>query len=211
MIVERRIKNQAVRIECAESYALMAENVLEVFERRAASGTKMEPNAKIRFGWSLFSLAPEGMALRVMEPEFTQWPMQRWHHTIDRSLQTLALQVGLMHKLKIDGADVGFDQAIIAAPGALHQSKIFLRRADSVSEQDSGWLLGTQDDPQAITRSEKLDSIWIANLVQLRPALLQALTLPTGYIALFADNELERIFDPQGQLLFPCDKSSGKN
>lgn len=205
MIVERDIQNRRVRAECADVYSRMAANVLDVFEGLPASGTPLAPGTQIRFGWSLLRLVEEGDGLRVTEPDFVRWPEQYWSPTIDCTLKILAEQTGLLHRLGVDGADAFFDQAVIAAPGALAQPDIFLRRTSSISHADSGWLLATLDDPEALTRDDGLESVLVAGLVAHRPALLQALTLPTGFIVLFSGDALEKVFDAAGRVLFPSD------
>jgi len=206
MIVERGIQNYRVRAECADLYSRMAANVLDVFEGLPASGTPLAPGTQIRFGWSLLRLAQEGGdALRVTEPDFPRWPERHWSPTIDHTLKVLAEQTGLLRRLGVDGVDAFFDQAIIAAPGALAQPDIFLRRTSSVSPADSGWLLATLDDPEALTRDDGLESVLIAGLVAHRPALLQALTLPPGFIVLFSGDALEKVFDGAGRVRLPPD------
>lgn len=177
--------------------------MLDVFERLAISGTPLVPGTQIRFGWSLLRLIEDDSALRVAEPDFARWPEEYWVPMVDTTLNILAAQTSLLHGLGVDGEDAFFDQVIISAPGALAQPKIFLRRASRISAEDSGWLLGTLDDPEALTREDGLEAVLIANLVALRPALLQVITLPSGFIALFSGESLEKIFDSAGRARFP--------
>ena len=190
MILER----QSLRAECSQEYERMAANVLDVFAKLAP-----RPGMQIRFGWSLLRLAEDGDALRVHEPDFAAWPEERWVPTIDITLEVLAAQTALLHRLDVDGEDVFFDQKVIAAPGAVAQPEIFLRRGDSLSEDDSGWLLGTVEDPEALTRGHGLEGVSIASLVGRRRTLLQALTLPSGFIAVFSGDSIEQIFDAAGR------------
>lgn len=204
MIIERNIGDkgtQRIFAECSPEHGRRAANVLDVFERLAGSGSPPRPGLQIRFGWSLLQLAEVGDALRVTEPDFTAWPEERWVPTIDTTLEVLAAQTELLHRLDVDGEDAFFDQKVIAAPGALAQSEIFLRRGDSLSEEDSGWLLGTLDDPEALTRGEGLEGVLIASLVGRRPALLQALVLPAGFIVIFSGDSIDQILDAAGREL----------
>lgn len=205
MIIERSIHDtrdtdtSRLRVECAEAYARMAANVLDTFERLAGAGDPPRPGMQIRFGWSLLRLGEDGDALRVTEPDFAAWPRERWAPTIDVTLDVLAAQTALLHQLDVAGEDAFFDQAVIAAPGALAQPEIFLRRTDRISAEDSGWLLGTLDDPEALTRGHSLESVLIASLVERRRALLQALTLPTGFLVIFSGDSVQ-ILDAAGRL-----------
>ena len=200
MIVERNIQHHRVRVECSEASSRRAASVLNVFEGLADSGTLLQPGTQIRFGWSLLNLVEDGSGLRVTEPDFALWPEPHWKSTIDTTLDILAAQTSLLHHLDVDGEDAFFDQVIIASPGALTQPKIFLRHASRVSAEDSGWLLGTLDDPEALNRDNSLETVLIASLVVRRPALLQALVLPSGFVVLFSGDSLEQIFDSAGSV-----------
>ncbi|HEV7889719.1 MAG TPA: hypothetical protein VGP08_03725 [Pyrinomonadaceae bacterium] len=202
MIVERIIGNRRVYAECADAHSRMAANVLDVFERLHANAPPLAPGTQVRFGWSLLRLAGDGGGLRVTEPDFVRWPERRWAPTIDTTLSVQAEQVGLLRRLGVDGVDAYFDQAIILARGALARPDIFIRRTPSVSPEDSGWILATLDDPEALTRDENVEGVLIAGLVSRRPSLLQALALPPGFVALFSDEVLVKVFDASGRVLF---------
>lgn len=210
MIIERIIgdmENRRIFAECSAENERRAASVLDVFERLAGSGSPLRPGFQIRFGWSLFRLVEEAgetdeeNALRVTEPDFAAWPEERWVPTIDLSLDVLAAQTSLLRGLDVDAEDVFFDQKVIAAPGAIEASGVFLRRGDRLTEEDSGWLLGTLEDPEALTRGEGLEGLWVASLVERRPALLQALVLPAGFIAIFSGDSIDQILDAAGREL----------
>lgn len=194
-----------LRVDCSETHARMAANVLDVFEGYASSGKPLESGTRIRFGWSLMHLIEEGGALRVTEPAFDVWPDQRWNPNIDATLSVLAGQASLLHRLGVEGQDAYFDQFIIAAKGALSQPKVFLRRVPTRAPEDSGWLLGALDDPEALNRDDNLESVVIANLTVRRCELLKVTALPSGFIAIFSSESLEQILDSAGRARFPVD------
>ena len=154
---------------------------------------------QIRFGWTLLRLSDVGDALLVTEPVFGRWPEEQWSPTIDESIEVLTRQVQLLHQLDIDGEDAYFDQFLVASPGAIKKSHIFLRRVDPIMPEDSGWLLGDAEDPEALGTETELERILLAKLVQQRPAVLQALALPIGSMVVFAGPEIERIYDAGGR------------
>jgi hypothetical protein len=205
MIIKREMQARSVLAECAEAYSRMAGSVLDVFERLADSGTPLRSGTQVRFGWSLLRLGEDGDGLRVTEPAFLRWPEQYWTPTIDITLNVLAAQTRLLQRLAVDGEDAFFDQSIIAAHGALAEPDVFLRHASSVSPEDSGWLLGTTADPEALAREDQLEAVSIASLVARRPALLQALALPSEFIVLFSGDSVEQIFDAAGRARLAAD------
>lgn len=198
MFFERRIGSQVVRADCAGIYARAVQSVLSEFDKIACSGTSLRSGTSMRFGWTLLSLRDDDGCLLITEPDFAIWPLQGWSPTIDTSLEVLTAQVQLLRGLNVDGEDACFDQYIVAAPGALWRPEIFLRRDSSVSAEDSGWVLGSVQDPEALSCETRLERVAIANLVKLRRPLLQVLTLPTGFMVVFSDNVVKQIFDPGG-------------
>jgi hypothetical protein len=199
MFIERKIGSKTVLADCSQAYARAANNVLNEFEKLARSGTPLRSGTEIRFGWTLLRLTEDDNRLLITEPDFVNWPQEGWTRTIDTSLEVLNAQVRLLHRLNVDGEDAYFDQFMIAVPGVLPQPRIFLRREGSISSEDSGWLLGSVEDPEALARGTGLERIAIANLVRYRRALLQTLTLPLGFIVVFSDDSIEQIFDAGGR------------
>ena len=198
MIIERDIHRWKVIAECAEPHAAMARSALGVFARLADAGTSLRADLQVRFGWSMLRLEDEAPRLRVVEPEFARWPELRWAPTVDTTLRITAAQISLLRQLTVDGDDAYFDQSIVAAPKAIEQADVFLRRVPRVSPKDSGWLLGAQSDPEALGGNQ-LDGVSIASLVTRRPALLQVLALPSEFVVLFRGDSLEQIFDAAGR------------
>lgn len=207
MIVERRIQDRRLRAECSSANATAAADVLGAFERLSGSGAALRAGTQIRFGWSALRLVNDGDALRVSEPAFSRWPEQLWLATIDVTVDILAAQTSLLRRLQLDGDDAYFDQQIVGARGALSKPNIFLRRGAAVSPEDSGWLLAAVDDPEALSRDD-LESVLIASLVERRPALLQALVLPAGFIAIFSGEVVEQILDSAGRSRLPSREST---
>jgi hypothetical protein len=201
MLVERKIQGRLIRAECPEAYARMAANVLDAFENFARSRGSLGPGSQLRFGWSVLRLMEDGPALRVAEPDFARWAEGQWLPTIETTLRILATQTALLHRLGVTGEDAFCDQWLVAASGALAQAKVFLRRATSVSAEDSGWLLGAIDDPEALAREDNLEAVLLASLVTRRPALLQTMVLPRGFITIYSGDSLEQVLDSAGRTL----------
>lgn len=199
MIIERKVGSQIVRADCSQAYARAANSVLNEFEKLAGSGKPLKAGTKIRFGWTLLHLIDYDTSLLITEPDFVNWPQEGWSRTIDTSLEVLTAQVSLLHRLDVDTEDAYFDQFMITTSGGPLQPRIFMRRESSISSEDSGWLLGSVEDPEALARESGLERIAIASLVSVRRSLLQAITLPPGFIVTYSGDSIEQIFDAGGR------------
>ena len=149
----------------------------------------------------MLRLELEGDVLQLTEPVFEAWPRPRWRPTIDVTLDVTASQVRLLAAVETEGEDSWFDQLLLTAPGALDERENFLRRVGSVDELDSGWLLGTLRDPEALTAADNLEPVEIARLVARHRTLLQALALPRGWVAIVIGDTIREVFDASGKEL----------
>jgi hypothetical protein len=197
MLIERRVGGRTLRADCQQRNQVTAAAAIAAFEPLAADAD-LADGALVRFGFSMLRLELDGDALRLTEPVFEAWPHARWSPTIDITLDVTAFQVRLLAAVDAEGEDAWFDQLLLSAPGALDESENFLRRIGSVDECDSGWLLGTLRDPEALTAADALEPVEIARLVSRHRTLLGALALPRGWVAIVMGNEIREVYDPGG-------------
>jgi hypothetical protein len=197
MLIDRTVRGRTLRAECAERNQQLAADAIAAFERVDDIG----PGTEIRFGFSLLRLVPDGDSLRLTEPVFEFWPDPRWRETIDVTLDVTATQVRLLAEVGAEGEDAWFDQLLFAAPAARAERELFLRRVSPVAEGDSGWLLGSLRDPEALADASALEPVPIAQLVASRGSLLCALALPRDYVAIFVGDAVEQVLDADGNEL----------
>ncbi|MDB5145997.1 MAG: hypothetical protein JWQ57_17, partial [Mucilaginibacter sp.] len=164
MLIERTIKNRELQITCEDDYTPMAENVLDVFEKLAAGEKIPADGMQVRFGWSMLRLQENGHVLQVTEPDFDNWPAQNWNNNLNTTLRVLSAQTALLHRLKMEGEDVYFDQAVILVRNVLPQSDIFMRRTLSTLPDDSGWLIGSLNNPEELSDDSKIEAMQITRL-----------------------------------------------
>jgi hypothetical protein len=86
-------------------------------------------------------------------------------------------------------------------PGTVGVRRVFLRRAEALATEDSGWLLATLKDPEALSRAGELEPVPIASLVARRPAVLAPLALPVGFTAIIAGSSVQQVLDDAGREL----------
>jgi hypothetical protein len=196
VVVEREVAGRTLRARCARRNERRAASALSAFERLGdvAAGTEL------RFGWSALRLAEDGHgALMACEPDFGAWPQRRWKDTIDVTLDVLEAQAQLLRRTGAAGEDVAFDQVVLAAPGAIEEERAFMRRTGALAPEDSGWLVGALDDPEALSAADQLEAVAVAALVTRRPSLLQPLALPEGYVAIVTGEAVEKVLDAAGR------------
>lgn len=204
MMLARTIDGTTLRLECGETLMRQGEAVLNTFERLYSTAGSLRAGAQIRFGWSLLHILEDAGGLIVAEPEFERWPEQRWRANLDITLEIATEQSRLLQRLRLSGEDACFDQFLYAARGASLERDIFLKRAGATVDGDSGWALGSLDDPEALGAGE-LEAIPIAKLVGTLRYVMPVLALPGGSIAVFRNRSLAEILDAGGNILLPAD------
>ena len=138
--------------------------------------------------------------LVACEPDFDAWPERGWSTTVDVTLDVVEAQTQLLRSTGAAGEDVTFDQVVLAAPGAIQEPRAFMRRTQALAPEDPG-AGGALDDPEALSASHRLEAVAIAALVRRRAALLPALTLPEGCVAIVTGASVETVLDPAGREL----------
>lgn len=199
MMLVRSICGIELRLRCAESLVRQGEAVLDTFEHLYLSASSLRVGAQIRFGWSLLHVLEDVGGLILAEPDFDCWPEERWRANLDITLKVATEQARLLERLGLSGQDACFDQFLYIARGARAEEYIFLKRGATTLEADSGWALGSLQDPEAL--EGELEAIPIAELVGSHGYLMQVLALPIGSIAIFRKGALTEILDSSGNRL----------
>jgi hypothetical protein len=96
----------------------------------------------------------------------------------------------------------GADQKVVLARGVLQAQHVYLARASSPVQNDSGWYVGFADE----TEAAEYDAVRIADLRAARPAWAAVLELPAGCLVTFDGSALQAVYDPRGQLLWLRDR-----
>lgn len=197
MQVTLQVGSITLLASCAARNERRARSALRAFGAAPGSGST------IRFGWSALRLvdAPAGDALAAHEPDFRHWPTPDWTASIDVTLDVIAQQLDLLGVAGLPPEEVAFDQYLLCVPGALDAEQIFARRTSGLSPEDSGWLVGTTGNPEALSQAEQLEAVMVAALVAHRPGLLQTLALPLGSIVVLSGDSVVHLEDGSGREL----------
>ena len=200
MIFEQTVGVQRVILECDASLEPAATDVFRTLSNLDRSGSTPRAGLRIRFGWSLLTLAEDAAGLRVCEPLFSGDPSTELNPTLDATLRVLVSQVRWLRQLKEQGSDVFFHQQILVTQDALAAGQIFALRGEQTSEDDSGWSVAPVPAPGESIDTRHLSALPIYSLVGSHPGLLSILTLPAGYLVRLDDGQVAEITSPDGRI-----------
>lgn len=195
--VTRRLAGRTVTASCAPGQEPLAADLLTVLER-IGDHSGLSAGLRIRFGWSVLTLREESDgALTVCEPDVGGDPLTEIRPRIDTTLAVLAEQTRVARRVGITPVDVGIEQFVIVAHGALGSSALRLVRSAPDGE-DSGWTL-TADGLPLSENEDDYDATRVYMFLQLRRIVLSVLILPPGFTVVIRGDEIGGIFDESGR------------
>ena len=170
-MITRIISNKKFFVSCADQFRQQADWLLSLLEKieKERGAGFLEDGSSIQIGWSFIKIRREGDKLIVAEPNFSGDPFQETNDDLTCTLKVQAEQNDVLSALGLEGTPVP-------------------------KSGDSGWYIGEVEQPQ-----NELIAIYVYQLLQLRPAILQVLALPKGYIVVFQNNEIETILNEQNE------------
>lgn len=204
----KTIEGTELACVCSEDLATQASLLLDKLEELHRAGPALRAGSKIRFGWSCLTLLADGAGLLVAEPNFDADPLADVSPTVDRSLRVQAQQAAVCALAGAVGPDVTFDQTLVVERGSLEQSIVYLRRNATSFLEFSGWYIGSAPGVETRADPDRFDIVPVYRLLALRPALLDALQLPTGHTVVFDGPQLLCVFAADGTLLYGSSDAS---
>lgn len=106
--------------------------------------------------------------------------------------QVLLEQKKLLSKLQLTGEAVSLNDKIVCSKGALALDEIYLERIGGCEKGDSGWFIGSTNEDDEV---EEYEAYWVHQLLEIRPAIMKVLSLPSGYLVVFNKDELIAVLD----------------
>ena len=101
---------------------------------------------------------------------------------------------------------VNYDQHVLVARGALDNPQVFWVRVDSPGGRLTGWRLAPMDLGEG---ELEVDSLPVHEIWRKRPALLQTLLLPAGWMAYYEGDEVVALVNPSNQMVWPEPEGEG--
>lgn len=156
----------------------------------------------IDFGWSKLMLKGDERELVIHEPDFYHNPLSDFLPRVDNTLDVLTQQVSLLNQLRIRGTTAYYSHQLILSKGCLGKEKIYLERSEGTQKDDTGWFIGDVDNKTDSDSPENFEILRVFELLQKRPALMQVLALPPGFLVVFLKDRIVQVFDDAGKNLW---------
>lgn len=184
------------------SLALEVRRLFALFEDLEAEQVPIDHTTQLPIGWTTLSFAVEGERgerLVVLEPDYANQPETRTRQDISVSLATLARQRAVLEHAGVGGQPIDFDEHVLAIRGSLALDEVFLLRVDSPGGRMTGWRLSPTE---GIPEDSETESLPVYAILEARPALLDAMLLPAGYMAFYSGDTLTTIVNERDEVVW---------
>ena len=191
----RTIDGSVLHLSCEPALEPEARLLFDALAHAAAKKT-LAAGDTVHVGWTTLTLAAQGRGLQVREPDYEKNPQRGTLADLTGTLTVLSWQRAVLARASVEGVAIDFLQTVAVTEGALDEPQVQLLRSAAASPGDSGWLIGHVDEDE---EEDALESMRVCDLLHHRPALLQAMTLPPGYLVVFDGDEIQSVDDPSGK------------
>lgn len=192
---------------CADELSDQATWLLESIRALYGPSLVVGHAIRIQFGWTLLTLKPRNGDVVVCEPDYAADAFRDSVEDVTRTLWVQAQQCDLLRQLGLDAHVARFRDKVVIARSCLEERRVFLQRQRVEEAGDSGWFIGSV---QEHTDSESnYESLYVYQVLIRRPSLLRVMSLPPDYVAVFDDDHLESILDPQDRHIWPPNTGGG--
>ena len=175
------------------------EPLLEAIENIPAD--RIKDGFRIRAGFSTFLLSEHNGGYDIAAPDFTDDPLTSLNTDLTTALSIQYRQIFLLKKLGIMGEAVHFYDKMAVAKGALEKDNLVMKRFREMGS--SGWQLNSfsygSSGKAEIDDATLFEPVFVYELMEKRPSLLDFMCLPYGYTAVFRGEVLAELFDDEGE------------
>jgi hypothetical protein len=186
-------------VNCASHLQDQAERLFQELERLRKLGRSLCEDESVQIGWATLLLKKKDRVLVACEPDFWGDPFNNYREDITCTLTILAKQSKLISLVGIKEAAPTFQDKFSLITGCLNSRTLYLERQRSSSPGSSGWFIFPSQRSRA---KEKREERYLYQLLDYRPALLQVITLPPGYMAGFDGDMIEVIANEKNEIIW---------
>ena len=199
MKVTRKFRGSLLVAYCDSDLAEQANGLLRMIEEADEHVGGLRDDTVIEFGWVPLRLRAENDEFVVCEPDYAG-DVNQFVPSVSRTLRVVAEQTALVNALGVEGVAAKYSQGVVLQCGVLDLRRIYMHRRQPVSDRDSGWYIGPADDIGEPRDPSQLDAIYVYRLLNVRPALLRVMALPSEYLVVFDRDEIEAVVDPSNRV-----------
>lgn len=169
----------------------------------------------IKFGSTILLIRENNGNTRdliVYEPDFSASdPINSWKDDLTQTLKVTRNQALLLKNIGLKNGECSFFEKIVVIKNILDYPNIYMQRQEVDRKRDSGWFIGYADrshDDMDMDDSNNYESMYIYELTQKRPELLELICLPIGYIVVFENYAVKAILNNEDQVIFENQQAS---
>lgn len=186
------IKNIGSKKIIAKAEETLSFEMEKLFYLLSTVENKIVDGFAVQIGWSIFILSEREDGYHVLVPDYTKNPFQDTTDDLTIALWVQLEQVHCVRQLNLESVTTKFNDKIVIAKNVLQLDEIYLQRSSDCDEDDSGWYIGPVNEAD---ETGELEAISAYELLKIRPSIIQVLSLPYEYVAVFEKDNIKAILD----------------
>lgn len=187
----KRIRERVFIAKCEDYLSAQADWLLDLFdkiEKKNKENEALKDNSRIQVGWTIFTISEQKDGVHILAPDYNGNPFKDMTDDLTISLWVQLEQNYFLKRVQLEGEK----DKVIVAKGTIELDNLYLERAKNYEKGDSGWYIGPVDES---INTDELEAYYLYQLLKIRPALIQVLALPKGYIVVFIKDSIEAVLD----------------
>ncbi|NMO18322.1 hypothetical protein HPC49_44975 [Pyxidicoccus fallax] len=166
--------------------------------RMHAGGARFEDGQSFDFGGMWFSLSRHGEELWVGRPVVEGQAILGAEADVTPLLTCLVRQLALASRVGAAPVEARLVDKVVLERGCLDLPRVYLERIEA-GQGDSGWFIGDAERDEGKGRDRELMALSVWQLFHLRPALLDVLALPPGFMVILGGEAIEAVVNPSNE------------
>ncbi|GEM_PF-1154337 len=198
---------RTVFVTADPSLELEVERLFTLLEDLRAESVEISARTQLPIGWTTLTFSvegPYGERLVVREPDYDGDPESNTRPELSVSLEVLGRQRAVLERVGVAGEPIDFDQHVLTVRGVLEEQDLFLVRVRSPGGRLTGWRVAPLS---GVVPGVEVESLPVHTILQRRPALLDAMLLPPGYMAYFSGDALTRVLNERDEVVWDLDQA----
>ncbi|NOJ76942.1 immunity protein Imm33 domain-containing protein [Myxococcus xanthus] len=188
----REVQGRRFAVFCDERFERQAKGMLNVLERMALQGSAFKDADVFNFGGIPFSLRSAGEDLVVSRPVIDGAAVFGPGDDLSPLLLLLLRQISFAKKVGTAPEQVNLQDKVIVEEDCLSEAHVYMERATDVPPGDSGWFVGFASE---VERDRILKSYRIWQLLHIRPSIVGAMALPSGFLVVWDGEAVLSVLD----------------
>jgi hypothetical protein len=181
-------------IRALPEFKRQVEWLFRMIQNAHSDGLQLGEGVRLQAGWSVLTLRKQpDDSLLVCEPDFLGNPFVDESDSVRWSFEIPLRQNAFASHVEAGQRAISFQDKIVMQKNVFNAASLVFTRSEP-RPGDSGWFIAAR---AKYANGAELEAIYAYQLIALKPAVLDAMTLPEGYMVMVEGEKIAAVADPE--------------